>query len=517
MEQGLPSSQSWSQWAAQLPRRSPWARWACTALSSTVMVWKLAGLPGGTWQTFTLAAQAGAPRASSAIVKVQQIEALSLIAISFQDFQEISSGMPRPTRKPPGVGFLPFRLDVAGPRVPVLGGRGGRSVPSALWLLAGNTGRGRPLQEESDARLALLLCDIKQLTDLESAQSAKSGCGPRRQDVVGDEQVDARRPVRVGGRGTAQDGAVHGIVPAGKLVHAGAGHRHGFAAPIAGVARLSGRAGDRRKRAIPGQRIAGVDRAQVGVLADFRRAMAAVRWIAGVDGAGVTVVAAHRRMIEQAVLVGVAGVDGAGIAVVAELVAMGGATAQEVPMGQVGLHGVVVDGDRVEVGRVAGRHVADLHFGRPGRRAEGEQRDRQGTTDRGFESHRHLLPRFPGDFERDAKANAKAAWGWVSSIQVRPARHGVSILSTDEFLGLASSLERMRAHRKRGGRPPWKGKDALQKCFYCGEILYKPLPPGIEIQTSQVSFVKIAGRRLPPLRGWPSLSQTLSLPASPPP
>src|SRR5262245_42327859 len=56
------------------------------------------------------------------------------------------------------------------------------------------------------------------------------------------------------------------------LVQAGAGHRLTLADPVAGVARLAGGAGHGREDATPGQRIAGVDRAQVAVLADLRRA-----------------------------------------------------------------------------------------------------------------------------------------------------------------------------------------------------------------------------------------------------
>jgi hypothetical protein len=52
------------------------SRWACKAFSLMVMVWKLPGLPGGMWQTWTLASPAQAVeavRANSAIRIARQI------------------------------------------------------------------------------------------------------------------------------------------------------------------------------------------------------------------------------------------------------------------------------------------------------------------------------------------------------------------------------------------------------------------------------------------------------------
>jgi hypothetical protein len=110
-------------------------------------------------------------------------------------------------------------------------------------------------------------------------------------------------------------------------------------------------------------------------------------------------------------LVGIAGIDGAGVAVVTELAATRGARAREVAMPQVGLQGVLVDGDGVEVARVAGRHVADLDLGRPGRGAHGEDGEQQETTDR--ETSIHGLAPWPG-LPGVAEIRPRGVGFWIS-------------------------------------------------------------------------------------------------------
>ena len=90
-------------------------------------------------------------------------------------------------------------------------------------------------------------------------------------------------------------------------------------------------------------------------------------------------------MSGQALLGSVAGIDRTRVAVAAQRVTMREARSWKITVSQMGLQGVLANGDGVEIGRTARRDVADLDLGaaRPGRRGgQGEQRDQKGCADR---------------------------------------------------------------------------------------------------------------------------------------
>ena len=121
---------------------------------------------------------------------------------------------------------------------------------------------------------------------------------------------------------------------------------------------------DRCAGALPIGGVAHIHGAQVSIVADDGGGLAAVRRIAAIAGTEVRVVAIDWGMLNQTGLaLRVHGVDGAGVAVVTERFGVREATAGKIAVGQVGRQGLVANGDCVEVARIAGWNMANLHLG----------------------------------------------------------------------------------------------------------------------------------------------------------